>query len=135
MDVLRFHCVICGTPLEIASSHSGSVMECHSCLRVVPIPSPLSFPHEKITLLPVLPSDILALDIKILCWQCRSKLRLDARLEGTLVICPACMAEVRVPMWSRPRSPSSARPATLSAAEIEFLTASVESVAGQEPAA
>ena len=125
MDVLRFHCVICGNPLEIASSLAGAVMECQSCLRVVPIPSLLSFPHEKVSLLPVLPPDILAVEIKILCGKCDSKLRLDARLEGTLVTCPACAAEVRVPLWSRSRQSSHAAPTSLSAAEIEFLSATV----------
>ncbi len=123
MDVLRFHCVICGKPLEIASSLAGAVIECQSCLRIVPIPSLLSFPHEKVSLLPVLPRDILAVEIKILCGRCQSKLRLDARLEGTLVTCPACAAEVRVPLWSQSPKPPGATPVSLSAAEIEFLSA------------
>jgi hypothetical protein len=131
MDNLRFHCVICGNVLEIASGLASGVMECPTCLRVVPIPAPLSFPREKVRCLPVLPPDILAVDIKILCGKCFSKIRLDARLEGTRVTCPICAADVPVPMWSLlpPESPGS-RVSPLSAEEIEFLSASVEPIAG-----
>ena len=130
MDDLRFHCVICGSPLKIASSLSGGVMECPHCLRVVPIPSPLSFPHENVECLPVLPPDILAVEIKILCGKCETKIRLDARMEGYRVTCPVCSAAIRVPMWSRPATAPSRPAATpLSAAEIEFLSATVEPAA------
>ena len=136
MDDLRFHCVICGKALEIASGLAAGVMECPACLRVVPIPSPLSFPREKVRCLPVLPPDILAVDIKILCGTCRTKIRLDARLEGSRVTCPICASDVPVPMWSRPSPEQPApRASSLSAAEIEFLSASVEPIAGGAPAA
>ncbi len=135
MDDLRFHCVICGRALKIASSFAGGVIECPSCLRIVPIPSPLHFPHEKIDCPPVLPREILAVEIKILCGKCDTKIRLDARMEGYRVNCPVCAAELRVPMWSRPADALGAKATTLSAAEIEFLSASAEPIARREPAA
>lgn len=137
MEELRFHCVICGAPLTITANFAGrGVMECPSCLHVVPIPSPVSFPHEKVECSHVLPRGILALDIKILCGNCRTKIRLDARLEGQSVTCPICAKDFRVPMWSRPPAAAKSAAATqLSAAEIEFLSASAEPLARTEPAA
>ena len=134
MGYFRFYCVICGNSLKVASSLAGGVMECANCLRVVPIPCPVTFPHEKADCLPVLPPDILAVEIKILCHKCFAKIRVDARLEGYRVNCPDCSAELRVPMWSRP--PAAARPETtpLSAEEIEFLTATVELAGGKKSA-
>ncbi len=135
MDDFRFHCAICGNPLQIATSLADGVMECPKCLRVVPIPSPLNFPHEKGSSLPVLPHGILAVDIKVLCEKCGTKIRLDARLEGYEIQCPKCATGFCVPMWSRPAE--AARPqqsSALSAEEIEFLSASVEFVGGKEPA-
>lgn len=133
MDDFRFHCAICGNALQIASGLANGVMECPSCLRVVPIPAPLNFPHETVNSLPVLPRDILQVDIKILCPKCDTKIRIDARLEGFQIKCPQCPTEFRVPMWSRPRAASREVPA-LSAEEIEFLSASVETVGGEVPA-
>ena len=135
MDDLHFHCVICGNSLRIASGLADGVMECPRCLRVVPIPSPLNFPHEKASRHPVLPRDILAVEIKILCEKCKTKIRLDARLEGYEIICPGCTTGFRVPMWSGTAREAAPKVTTLSAAEIEFLTASVEPVDGREPAA
>ena len=126
MDLLRFHCVICGAALETTACLPGQVTECSSCLRVVPVPSRVSFPREKVECLPVLPREILSVEIKILCGHCDSKIRLDARLEGQRIKCPVCAASVDVPMWSRPPGATRATPATpLSAAEIEFLSSSV----------
>ena len=134
MGDFRFYCVICGNSLKVDSGLAGGVMECASCLRVVPIPSPLTFPHEKAGSLPVLPPDILAVEIKILCGKCFAKIRVDARLEGYRVNCPDCAAELRVPMWSRPAASSRPEIAPLSAEEIAFLTSSVELASGEKPA-
>ena len=126
MADLRFHCVICGMRLEITSDFAGGVMECPSCLRVVPVPTLLTRPHENAGCVDALPPGILSIEIKILCGTCDTKIRLDARMEGQTVTCPICLAEIRVPEWSRAPG-AAARPAvtTLSAAEIEFLSASV----------
>ena len=109
-------------------------MECANCLRVVPIPCPLTFPREKADCLPVLPPEILAVEIKILCDKCFAKIRVDARLEGYRVNCPDCATELRVPMWSRPAASSRPEITPLSAAEIEFLTSTVESADGEKRA-
>ena len=130
MDLLRFHCVICGAALETASCLPNQLTECGSCLHLVPIPSRVSSAWENVECLPVLPPGILSVEIKILCRQCDSKIRLDARLEGQSISCPVCASSVHVPAWSRPPIAASQRAATaLSAAEIEFLSGSVESVA------
>ena len=126
MDDLHFHCVICGNSLTIASVLADGVMECPSCQRVVPIPSPLNFPHENVNALPALPRGILAVDIKILCEKCDTKIRLDARLEGYEIRCPNCATEFRVPKWSPPKVVAHARASALSAEEIAFLSGSVE---------
>ena len=134
MGTFRFHCVICGNSLKVASSLAGGVRECPNCLRVVPIPCPLTFQHEKADCLPVLPPDILAVEIKILCDKCFAKIRVDARLEGYRVNCPVCSAELRVPMWSRPAASSRPEITPLSAEEIDFLTSSVELAGEMKPA-
>ena len=109
----------------MTSSLAGGVIECPSCLRVVPVPSLFTRPHEDAGCLAALPRGILALEIKILCGHCQRKLRLDAQLEGRMVTCPVCRTEIRVPEWSRPPVSMAPRNAgTLSAAEIEFLSAS-----------
>ena len=134
MDPFCFHCAICGNSLQITSNFADGVMECPKCLRVVPIPSPLHFPHENVGSLPVLPRGILAVDIKILCETCDTKIRLDARLEGYEIQCPKCATVMRVPMWSRPAAAVRAQVSALSPEEIDFLSGSVELVGGREPA-
>ena len=124
MADLAFHCVNCGKRSEITSDLAGGVMECESCLRIVPVPTLFTRPHEDAGCVPALPDGILSLEIKILCGECGTKIRLDARLEGQLVTCPICSAQIRVPGWSRPRfSISRKSEPMLSADEIEFLTA------------
>jgi DNA-directed RNA polymerase subunit RPC12/RpoP len=123
MADIRFHCVICGNGLEITSDLAGGVMECPSCLRVVPVPSLLTCPYEDAGCQPALPPDVLAIEIKFRCATCATKLRLDARWEGRMVTCPVCTTEIRVPEWSRPSRPPAGPAVTpLSAAEIEFLS-------------
>ena len=126
MSDIRFHCVICGNGLKIPSELSDGLMECSTCSRVVPVPLPFTRPHQEAGCLPALPRDILALEIKILCATCDTRIRLDARWEGRTVTCPVCSTEIRVPEWSRPPR-TTARPAVLplSTEEIEFLSAPV----------
>ena len=124
MADLAFHCVNCGTRIEITSDLAGGVFECSCCLRVVPVPSLFTRPHEEVGCVPALPDGILSIEIKILCGMCDSKIRLEGRLEGQTVTCPVCTAQIRVPEWSRPRSPiGRGNVAALSADEIDFLTA------------
>ena len=112
--------------LEIASAFQGGVMECPACLRVVPVPSLVTLPHEDAGCPAALPQGILAIEIKILCGTCDTKIRLDARLEGQTVTCPICSTDIRVPQWSRPPGSLPRSNATaLSADEIEFLSAPV----------
>jgi len=67
------------------------------------------------------------MEIKFHCNICRARLQIDARAEGTLITCPKCRAETRVPEWSRAPTvhSSSVVPAVaqLRAAEIEYLCA------------
>ena len=130
MADIRFHCVICGHGLEIASELADGLMECSNCARVVPIPSPFTRPHGEAGFLPALPPDILAIEIKIRCGTCERKIQLDARWEGRVVTCPVCAKEIRVPEWSRPpRAAARSAVMPLSAEELEFLSAPV-AVAG-----
>jgi hypothetical protein len=73
--------------------------------------------------MPVLPPDILAMEIKFHCNVCRTRLQIDARAEGSLVPCPRCRAETRVPEWSR--APAAIVPPVvqLDADEIGYLCA------------
>lgn len=112
--------------METSSDLAGGVMECSKCSRFVPVPSLMSCSHGDAGCLPALPPDILALDMKILCSTCDTRIELDARWEGRMVTCPICGTEFRVPHWSLPSRPAVRTAATpLSADEIEFLSAPV----------
>jgi hypothetical protein len=101
MTDLRFHCAICGLQLTAALERAGATIECPACERIVPVPSLWTRPYADAGCLPVLPPDILALEIKFHCNVCRARLQMDARAEGSLITCPRCRAETRVPEWSR----------------------------------
>jgi uncharacterized Zn finger protein (UPF0148 family) len=128
MTDLRFHCAICGQPLAVEPERAGETIECPVCERIVPVPSLWTRPHAEAGCLPVLPPDILVMEIKFHCNVCRARLLIDARMEGTMITCPKCRAETRVPEWSRaPTARASAIvPAVvqLREAEIEYLSAS-----------
>ena len=134
MSSIRFHCAICGTGLSAGAESNGSVIECPSCRHVVPVPARVRAPAA-MEGLALLPHGVLALEIKFLCPDCQTKLRIDARLEGQSVTCPKCAHEIRIPHWStaapsRQPQPLS-RMAELSEAEIEFLSGSQEMKAAQ----
>jgi DNA-directed RNA polymerase subunit RPC12/RpoP len=126
MSSLRFHCAICGTGLSATEESAGKLLDCPSCQHTVPVPARLPARPGAIEGLPLLPGEILALEIKFLCPDCRAKLRIDARLEGLLVDCPKCTHRIRIPHWSTAPAPSrptlAARAAELTEAEIEFLS-------------
>lgn len=92
MPTNRFFCVTCGTALSGITDSSTGGIQCPSCARANPIPI---FAGAV-----VLPSDILAMEVKFLCTSCQSRLGADARWEGRGVICPVCGDKTRVPRWS-----------------------------------
>lgn len=69
---------------------------------------------------------ILEIEIKFLCDCCENKIRVDARLQGTMRDCPVCAHPTKVPEWggSLPAMPAHpARPVVrLTAEECEFLS-------------
>jgi DNA-directed RNA polymerase subunit RPC12/RpoP len=124
MTSTQFHCAICGAGLSVGAESAGRVIECPACRHVVPVP--VRLPRGAIGTLPLLPPEVLALELKFLCPGCQAKLRIDARLEGESVACPKCQQPTRVPRWSAPPRETELRVAPkraeLSAAEIEFLS-------------
>ena len=132
MPSIRFFCVICGTALKGTTDSPGDVVECHSCGRHVPVPRLANVTGPSAGCAPVLPPEILALEVKFLCTSCQSRLGADARWEGRGVICPVCGDKTRVPQWSNlsqwPFKPEAAQgaktPGTvkLSSEEIAFLS-------------
>jgi DNA-directed RNA polymerase subunit RPC12/RpoP len=123
MTVLRFHCAICGLRLEVAPERAGGTIECPACERIVPVPSVWTRPHADAGCLPVLPPDILAMEIKFHCNICRARLQIDARAEGSLITCPRCRAETRVPEWSLTTAAVVPPVVKLCADEIGYLSA------------
>ena len=116
----------------MGAESAGRVIECPACRHVVPVPARLPQPGNSTGCLPLLPPDVLALEVKFACPGCAAKLRIDARLEGEAVDCPKCGQTARVPHWSAPAvgvGPRAVdRTAELSAAEIEFLSSPLETV-------
>ena len=124
MNDLRFHCAICGLQLVAELEQAGGTLECPACERIVPVPSMWTRRHAEAGCMPVLPPDILAMEIKFHCSVCRVRLQLDARAEGSLITCPRCRAETRVPEWSRAPATVVASPVVqLGADEIGYLCA------------
>jgi DNA-directed RNA polymerase subunit RPC12/RpoP len=105
-------------------------MECPACQRTVPVPARMPARPGLMETLPLLPGDILALELKFLCPDCGVKLRIDARLEGLLVDCPKCAHRIRIPHWSTAPPPARTAVATeaaqLTEAEIAFLSGPTE---------
>lgn len=126
MSSTRFHCAICGTGLSVAAESTGRLTECPACHHAVPVPGPLPGTPWTADGLPLLPRDVLALEVKFLCPDCGAKLRIDARLEGHSVDCPKCAHSICIPRWSTappaPRRDPIALAAELTEAEIEFLS-------------
>jgi DNA-directed RNA polymerase subunit RPC12/RpoP len=126
MPSTRFHCAHCGTALSADPESTGRLLECPACQHTVPVPARLPARPGALDGLPLLPGDILALEIKFLCPDCGAKLRIDARMEGLLVDCPKCTHRIRIPHWSTAPAPArtavASRAAELSEAEIAFLS-------------
>ena len=124
MTSAHFFCANCGVGLTVGAESAGRTIECPACHRTVPVP------HTMRGCLPILPPEVLALELKFLCAGCGAKLRIDARLEGDTVPCPKCSQATKVPRWSLSEDATSQPPAgrvvQLSTAEIEFLSSPVE---------
>lgn len=126
MTSTHFFCANCGVGLTVGAESAGRTIECPGCRRTVPVP------HPTRGCLPILPPEVLALELKFLCPGCGAKLRIDARLEGDTVPCPKCAQATKVPRWSLPgdaiSQPRAGRVVQLSTAEIEFLSSPAEMV-------
>jgi DNA-directed RNA polymerase subunit RPC12/RpoP len=123
MSAIQFYCVICGTPLSAELSTDARLMDCPSCKHVVPIPGAADLLKGFSGDMAVLPKGILSVEIKFLCNGCGRKLQVDARWQDHAVSCPNCQTTVSVPVWSR-----QARPTTLTAEEMDFLSAPIPEV-------
>ena len=141
MPTISFYCVICGTALQAPSDSLHDLVECHACLRYVPVPRPAAVRGRFTNCQAVLPPKVLELTVTFDCTECGSRLRTDARWEGRRIGCPDCEKITDVPRWSTlpswpsapavrelaPRPPIDLKAAMLSMEEIEFLR-------GEEPA-
>ena len=125
MDEIQFYCIACGASLSAQAEKAGGSCECTRCRRPAPVPGR---PVSK----PLLPPEILAVEIKFLTSCCRSKVRVDASSQGQAFDCPVCKAHAWIPVWSgllagsapgeKPAVPAQPR-VRLSAEECAFLTA------------
>lgn len=138
-----FYCAACGACLAAPVSAKGGTLPCPHCFRAAPVPEePLQAaeaPHPG-SLFET--HRILSLRMRFLCPRCDSKLAVDARAGGARSNCPQCGSEVTVPQLpglvsnpaaaasgpTRTTTPAAKPSATLSPAEIQFLT-----VASQDP--
>ena len=79
------------------------VAECPSCSNAAPIPKRMGLSGRPAEHVPILPSEVLDMEVKFLCGCCKNRLRADSRLEGRKVPCPVCSEETSVPRWSGAR--------------------------------
>ena len=141
MSRLSFYCAVCGHSLTVGVEHAGKLAECPSCERLIPVPGWRPPPRAGAGCMGALAPALLAVDVKFLCPECRSKLKVDARWGGLTLPCPKCGTTVPVPQWhgdpgeivDEPRrSPEVAKATgatpmvTLSADELAFLGANQE---------
>ena len=99
MSRLLFYCAVCGHSLIVGEEHAGSLAECPSCERLVPVPGWRPERRAGAGCLGALAPNLLGVDVKFLCPGCRAKLKVDARWGGRTLSCPQCKAEVCVPQW------------------------------------
>jgi predicted RNA-binding Zn-ribbon protein involved in translation (DUF1610 family) len=128
---VTFHCVYCGSRLQVGAEHSGKVSECPHCLRRTPVPDATRSSNGTRAAY-IYPPEIIALEIVFLCPQCGTRLRIDARDAGTTALCPPCNGKIRVPgiplfvetesFRCEDRAPVVLSSARLTSQEIEFLS-------------
>ena len=99
MSRLSFFCAVCGHSLVVGVEHAGSLAECPSCERIVPVPGWRPQPRAGAGCLGVLTPSLLGVDVKFHCPKCRTKLKVDARWGGTDLACPQCGTPLSVPQW------------------------------------
>lgn len=99
MSRLSFFCAVCGHSLIVEIEHAGSLAECPSCERIVPVPGWRPQRRAGAGCLGVLAPNLLGVDVKFLCPKCQTKLKVDARWGGTSLACPLCETTLTVPQW------------------------------------
>jgi len=99
MSRLSFFCAVCGHSLVVGVEHAGSLAECPSCERIVPVPGWRPPARALAGCLGVYATSLLAVDVKFQCPSCRAKLKVDARWGGQTIPCPSCAKTMSVPQW------------------------------------
>jgi len=99
MSRLSFYCAVCGHSLVVGVEHAGSLAECPSCERIVPVPGWRPQPRAGAGCLGVFAPSLLGVDVKFHCPKCQTKLKVDARYGGTNLACPQCETTFSVPQW------------------------------------
>jgi len=99
MSRLSFFCVVCGHSLIVGVEHAGSLAECPSCERIVPVPGWRPERRAGAGCLGVYAPNLLGVDVKFHCPKCRTKLKVDARWGGNPLTCPECATSLTVPQW------------------------------------
>jgi Zn-finger nucleic acid-binding protein len=99
MSRLSFFCAVCGHSLIVGDEYAGSLAECPSCERLVPVPGWRPQRRAGAGCLGVLAPNLLGVDVKFLCPECRAKLKVDARWGGKTLPCPQCNASLPIPQW------------------------------------
>ena len=95
MNEVHFYCLHCASPMEAPKERTNDISECPRCLRVVPIPPESATQSTEWP--EIYPADIISIEIKFPCPECRSKLEIDARQAGATVLCPVCTNEIKAP--------------------------------------
>jgi predicted RNA-binding Zn-ribbon protein involved in translation (DUF1610 family) len=122
MDEIQFYCISCGASLSARAKSAGLSCECPQCLNVTPIPA--RFARAGLGYSP----EILAIEVKFQCGNCRKKLRVDVRDQGQSFDCPVCHTRTKVPEWGGSPVPGGERSALqvrISREECAFLTAPI----------
>jgi DNA-directed RNA polymerase subunit RPC12/RpoP len=139
MADIRFRCSGCNAKLKISDDAAGSEVPCPFCKKSLRVP-PSS---ELLEIRPFeYPPDVLSIDMKFLCPECRAKLSIEISEAGGRALCPACGKSIRAPALPPPLRPAmraqggggaerpagSRGPAMLTPDEVAYLTATEKPV-------
>jgi hypothetical protein len=126
-SLIQFFCTLCGGSLTVAAEFAWNTCECSLCGRNVPVPGLLA--DEVPQWETAFSGGIRAVEMTFACPGCDRSLLADVRWGGRTFTCPKCDTTGEVPHLIRFRTkpaeseaPPAPQVATLTAAEIEFLS-------------
>ena len=102
--MIRFSCPACKNVLQAADQQAGATVTCPKCNGQMRVPGAASSKSESVTA-PPLPSAAPKV-ISFACPSCSAGVRVMADLVGSVVSCPKCQLQMKVPAAAPPVPPA-----------------------------